>query len=608
VWAIFGNDGRVVADGGLRVTPACASFPFPIGAPMFALRPTFVRRPGCLAAVPFRLLGLAAIGAASTACVVAEDARLPVGVSPEIASPPVAVDAGGASVLSPPPPPPSGCAKGAKGAHPADDACWINAAFGVFVSKRFGSGVATGAQDAPFASIGGALAALRASPNSVRTRVFVCAEEYAEGTVELVDGISVYGYFDCTKNDMQGRWQVDTAAHAKVKATATIALRAKRLVNGSRVESMEFVAADAITAGASSYGLEAVQSKGLLFVRTRIVAGRGGDGADGAAPVQLVSDRTADGTAGTAPSACQWVVIGPGVPNLFVCDVVQASTGGTNACGGVGVPAGPGGGGGKGARVVWREIPAGSPRFVATTPETRTEGQPLVATTTTAQGAVYNSALAVAGSAGGAGASGPNGAGTWSMDGYVAGDGQAGLSGLPGQGGGGGAGGGFISPFLAGGFALGDVWSNGRGSGGGAGGCPGLAGGRGTGGGASVGVYASASVIRFEGGEIATSIAGRAGKGSAGSVATAGGVAGANLGTSDNSRGAAGGRGGFAGASGHGAAGPAYNVVSTGDAPVLAGTSLPLAAAAAGQPASVNTDGVSLPSANAGAVATSYSF
>jgi len=473
--------------------------------------------------------------------------------APPAANKKVGADGGPAVDLPPPPPEPENC-DGTK--LPTATPCTIHEAYGVFVSAK-GSDEGDGTRAHPLQHISTAIAGAAASGR----RVYACAETYDE-VLTLGDGISVFGYFEC-----QGEWKVGGARAVVAPKTGDVAAVAKGIAKPTRIEALEIRGRDATEPSQSSIGLKAEDAGGLSFVNTRIAAGKGMKGKDGAAPIQLVQTGNIDGKASVATADCTLA------PDLFTCDAQHRlpPAGGASRCvGAAGMDGGPGGSGGHSGRYSYRTRQAGDPFGVCLTPEkspprqcylldvgdTVTNGGNQPATAQTAAGAIVASTSAVAGLPGSDGVDGATGVWKLTSDGFVPGDGTDGSSGTPGQGGGGGAGEAMEYPGAPISF-----WG-GNGAGGGAGGCPGLAGKSGTGGGASIAVLATRSAMRFDAkSEVVAGAGGTGGAGHAASAYTLGGAPGvAPSQMPAYTRGAPGGRGGEGGVSGHGASGPSIGI------------------------------------------------
>ncbi|MEO6420345.1 MAG: hypothetical protein ABIP39_13090, partial [Polyangiaceae bacterium] len=355
---------------------------------------------------------------------------------------------------------------------PTADACAIDEKFGLFVSSSRGSPAGTGTMAQPFPTIQQAIDAAKTS----KLRVYVCAESYKE-SLTLADGVSLFGYFDCSTpkwTTSQGRARVDSPTSPAVTVT--------NATSATRVEAFEFNAPDATASSGSSIGLIAVGSPGVSIFYSRIHAGTGKKGADGVEGVQLTQSGTLNGETNTTFNECT-------LPTVVCTANNSGGVGGTSICNGAaGHNGGNGGHGGFSGRY---SEPAG----VVVVQDPPTMGTPQPGTATTAVGANFDFVHSAA--PGGKGTDGANGAsstviGAFSAQGYAPADGAADGSGNPGIGGGGGAG---VGP---GGNMNGNTdWYGASGAGGGAGGCPGLAGTPGKGGGASVAIIAISSPLQL---------------------------------------------------------------------------------------------------------------
>jgi hypothetical protein len=444
---------------------------------------------------------------------------------------------------------------------------------GIFVSASKGIEGADGAKTRPVKTIAAGLALASAK----RLPLIVCPDTYAEA-VTLVDGITMFGYFDCTDlttwRRVEHRSVILSPTSPAVIATS---LSSSTRVEGFDVQAPDFVGSAAEGPAASSFGMIVKGTTALELGEVSIRAGNGQDGRDGVEP-SAGPVESANNVGGPAPVQAECENKPPILMcSSFVAVVIDGRDGAKSSCGG-----GAGGKGGDGP-VVRNSAYAAIVSSVAAT------GAPATASATTAAGGAPAGLGANSGTGGSAGAFGPNGAnGAWSLtaDAFVPGDGTAGSAGLPGQGGGGGAGTTVLwnplsypapAPFPSNSLPAG-VWYGAAGAGGGAGGCGGLPGTPGTGGGASVGLLVVDSVVAFGGSSrIASAKGGRGGKGTLGTLGTSGGAGGAGGSSGMTIRGAAGGKGGDGGAaglSGQGAPGPSIALVYMGTRPVLAGTEL----------------------------------
>ena len=470
----------------------------------------------------------------------------------------------GSQAQEAPPPPPQDPATNAN--PPVTGAPLV----GVFVSSSRGRDEASG-NSGPEAlkTLGAAIK--RAKERG--QRVLACAETYTESVV-LVDGVSMFGGFDCSQAD---GWRAGPT-RTRIEAPTSPALAATGINLETRVDGFELTAPSfdkeaPSDAPRSSVGAEIRGSARLTIANSILRAGAAGSGKDGVEGATNVENATAfartggDATPAGSSNLCPYFGGCAGRTSF------GGSFGGTSSCA-VGAAGGPGGRGGDG------QLLGGA--GVCAAIEVR--GQPFVATASTAKGSIgycqdYNSGGPVrffygGGDRGANGADGADGTnGTWSLSQtgeFVAGAGTAGKDASPGQGGGGGGGANFNSncnSLCPNGPALTAYrWSS-AGGGGGAGGCAGLAGTPGTGGGASIGALVVDSPLTFVGTRLASAQGGAGGAGTLGSA----GLAGANGGaTADQGgSGGVGGRGGAAGLSGHGAPGPSIALAYSGQRPSL---------------------------------------
>lgn len=453
----------------------------------------------------------------------------------------------GALPPAPPPPPVQGIAN-----------------VGIFVSSSRGLADGDGTKARPL----GTLAAAIAVAKSKNLPVNACAETYTEA-VTLLDGVTMYGYFDC-RND----WKRVTT-HATITSSTSPAVLAENLALPSNFEGFDIAAPDIAgaaklgTVAETSYGMIVRASKNLSIAEVTLRAGKGQDGADGAEAEENV-ELSSSTKGGAAESQHECAVIDPkthfkSCPYLVATAAYSdGSPGGVSQCK-VGPNGGPGGTGGAGP--IFRN---GNPVQPMTTEQAY--GKPLVATAETAAGGT--------GRKGADGVSGVNGThGQWSFDQngtFVPGNGSAGSVGAPGQGGGGGNGsmrwyfrnvdGTWMATSAPDG-----VWYGATGAGGGAGGCGGVPGESGRGGGASIGLLVVTSeTITLEKSRIESGKGGRAGRGAVGTAGLPGSSGGPIDGASYSGKsGADGGNGGPAGMSGHGAPGPSIGLAFKGSRPAV---------------------------------------
>ena len=370
---------------------------------------------------------------------------------------------------------------------------------GVFVSFSKGNdATGDGSQEKPLGSIG---AGLRKGQTD-RKRVLVCAETYAE-QVTLIDGVSMYGYFDCSG----APWKLDETKRAKIAPTKSPAVRAENLKEPTRLEGFEIVgpelgpraAGDEAPFVVSSVGVFVTGSKNVVFSKSTIAGGHGADGVDGLGGGVVTSTATRTPQRGKNEGACASPLVCSGANpsmnpggqgGLFKCDGVDGNPGGT---------------GGGGCQKSATE-PKNSCYFTAL----GSAGDPTPGTSQIASGGALVStpltmgANGVDGSPGTTGAAGASGRLSLDVAGPGVIDGSVGDNGASGQGGGGGGG-------------LGWSYDGNRdlaasGGGGGAGGCGGRRASRGGwSGGSSVGIYVVASTIALEKETIRGGLGGRAG-------------------------------------------------------------------------------------------------
>lgn len=453
---------------------------------------------------------------------------------------------------------------------------------GVFVSSSLGRDDGTGSSLRPVKTLKQAFELAR----DRKLRVIACAEVYEED-LELIDGVSAYGYYDCKKTP----WERG-APRAVIKAPHTPAVVAKGIKQPTRIEGFEMRApnldgAPATDTSGTSVGLEVRGSSNLTISEALLHGGKGAPGTDGSdGPTNSLATETDGAAAVDQTSRTCFPIFFAGV--YIDCDnqSVIGPAGGTTTCA-IGPAGGPGGQGGDG-----RWWSSGIPSNKAA----EFRGRPLTATAATAVGGLNTSppgsGTGLPGTDGAQGEDGPEGSnGAWSLTaaGFARGNGTAGGAGQPGQGGGGSAGTqGWYQPNGALRSAPSDsYYASATGAGGGGGGCGGRPGTPGTGGGASIGALVIDSGVTFERTRIESAEGGRAGKGNLATQPTRGSFGG--VGTKHTivttGKGGDGGAGGNGGASGHGAPGPSIALAYSNAKPALADVQLAPGPAGAGQPA-----------------------
>lgn len=465
----------------------------------------------------------------------------------------------------------------------------LNEQFGVFVSTR-GSDTANGTRSAPLATVS---AGIRLAKQYGR-RVYVCAGTYKENVV-MEDGVPMLGGIDCTTD-----WKFSKTTRARIEAPSSPAVIAKNITTATRLDGFEILAPDAALASEHSMAVFAVDSVGLTIAHSRLQAGRGGDGTNGAAPTTLIPSGNPNGVDGEPALRC-------GAGQCTTASTLAA--GGNGACSGVAGHDGfAGGTGGRGGTYditiqgVWTPVKYASKIGMLTLLFDDTTSDGLAGQGPGGAGGT-SGVHAQDGAAGLAGKDGHNGSSygyALAADGLTVASGTKGTDGEPGKGGGGEGGTASGLPQLTGGRTRG--WG---GPGGGAGGCPGLAGEAGTGGGASIALAAYASPVRVEACELVTSTGGNGGQGTLPSLPTAGGVGGLVSGFTQ--RAGHGGAGGHAGISGHGAGGPSIGIGWAGTEPVVTDTTYKIGPGGAGAPAKTG-NGVTIPASESGVTAEKKSL
>ncbi len=416
---------------------------------------------------------------------------------------------------------------------------------GVFASPR-GTSRGNGFRELPFATL---TEALKQAKKTGRP-VYACDEGtgYAEVLTidEKLDGVSLYGGYDCTT------WTRRPGARTLVHAAAQTALKLSGLVSGIVIEAFEVQAANATAPAASSLAVIVDHSANVVFRDVRIQAGDGGDGAPGTDGAKGDDGPTTGSAQLGTPALCPGVLkiqAGGGWSSESVCGS-HGGTGGQATLGGLGL-----------------KSSAGTPQSNVVKPGFDNGAG------SDATGGV----LAANGSDGLPGAPGvvSEASGRFSQSGYTAAPpGQDGADGWPGQGGGGGG------ASNGSGDCIGA-----SGGAGGIGGCGGRHGKGGASGGASVALLTWASAVSLDACEL---VAGRGGSGGNGGIGGSGGIGGdGSIGGSGfygpdsgipvawpGGQGGQGGNGGSGGPGAGGNGGPSYLMVYQGSAPVIANTKL----------------------------------
>ncbi len=407
-----------------------------------------------------------------------------------------------------------------------------DASAAVFVSP-VGSNANPGTRVLPMLTMS---AALSLASTSGKSQVYVDQGLYL-GTVQLVNGISVYGGYSSA-----GGWSRSAANISEIRGTtpsgsALFGVVGDGITSSTTLDRLKITTSNAPGVGVSTYALHCTSCPFVVVKNCTLAAGNGSAGSPGSGGT---TGANGTGGSGGANGSCDTNVSAPGGGGgTSTC----SRTGGAGGAGsyanvnGLGGQLGVGGsGGGNGG--AW--------------------GDPGAAGQTGVIGAV-----------GGAGTNGPGGS-SGSIDAglWVGSDGVSGTTGNPGNGGGGGGGGGGQSCTLC------TKGTGNGGGGGGAGGCGGIAGVGGTAGGGSFGAFfRNTTGFTILNSNIQSGSGGAGGSGAAGGSGGTGGVGGAGASLCSPSEvgrggnGGTGGNGGPSGASGGGAGGiswAVYRVVSLG--------------------------------------------
>ena len=215
---------------------------------------------------------------------------------------------------------------------PAESACVIDNAAGVFVAPTGDDTAGQGTKSAPFKTFGKAVLVAKATSK----RVYACASTYAEAVVldAATDGVSIYGGLACPGADAGAAWSYTGARAVLAPAATGYALKAEGVTKSLQLEDLEFVAKDAAAPGGSSIAAFVKGSSKLTLRRVRLVAGNGAAGGAGSSAVTNHTAQARDGNPGAANT--------PGAARACACPNANASTG---AIGGTPNAANAGGGG-----------------------------------------------------------------------------------------------------------------------------------------------------------------------------------------------------------------------------------------------------------------------
>jgi hypothetical protein len=403
-----------------------------------------------------------------------------------------------------------------------------DAAQAIFVVAAGGSDMNPGTRSQPMATLP---AAINRAAQQLKD-VYVGKGTYnMSGTLNLKDGVSLYGQYDPTNN-----WSRAAANETTISAGVT-AIMGNMITGETHVEGFTIKAANATTAGESSYGVNLMYLTGLVVVRyNRIEAGNGAAGNPG-------TDFS------TAPAGIDGIDGANGEPDDDA-ETIPGGLGGQSPAGNTG---GKGGNGGKSPGF---QGEAGAPGAAD-----GADGGP--------GGGAGNP-----GTAGANGTSAPNGAngtngiagaafGGIGFFGYVPSNGTSGTDGVDGKGGGGGGGGGGQECT----FCQEGAGNSGGGGGGGGSGGDGGTGGRG--GGGSFAIHTADANALIANNTLISKSGGNGGKGGTGGPGGSGGEGGEGGSASltqigRGGDGGQGGRGGHAGSGGGGGGGPSIGLQITG--------------------------------------------
>ena len=430
---------------------------------------------------------------------------------------------------------------------PADDACVLDNALGVFVASAAdaegdaaaGEGGAEsasgdGSMARPYTTIAQGLANLGS-----KARIYVCNGPYGE-QVNVTTAVSVYGGLSCASGPAGRVWSYVGGSAQVISPSPLYALSVVGAATGSvTIEDVSFATPSATAAGGSSLAA-LITSSAVNLVRVTLSAGSGGNGAPGADGIQNPN------YTGTAPDGGSQVTPGPPGSGTFQ---IAGGVGGLNRCTHSGVSAG--GGGGYGCAGDGLGSP-GTAMPKAPVTATGRDGLP---------GADGGAGSSPAGDPGADGLAGDAGLaaevfGSLSATGWTPGPGKDGDPGNPGQGGAG-----ATDPLYG---SCGSSTQSIGGGGGGAGGCGGAGGKGGGGGGASIALASVTSTIELTACTLSAAAAGNGGAGGAGQDGQAGAPGGDAMFPAEHAAGGAGGNGAGGSGGAGGAGGISVGILNLG--------------------------------------------
>ncbi|HSO37787.1 MAG TPA: hypothetical protein VLT33_34910, partial [Labilithrix sp.] len=188
---------------------------------------------------------------------------------------------------------PGGDTPKAKEVDGTPDASEITEELGVFVAARGRDGN-PGDRQNPLLTIQAGIE----RGKKLGKRVYVCSGTYREA-LTLSDSIAIIGGLSC---DLP-TWKAG-GAPSRIESPTSPALSAKDITTTTRLEGLDVVAPNASEPSASSIGLLADRAPGLVIVSSKITAGNGARGIDGASGIQLAPAASVAGLPSVVPFKC----------------------------------------------------------------------------------------------------------------------------------------------------------------------------------------------------------------------------------------------------------------------------------------------------------------
>jgi plastocyanin len=423
-----------------------------------------------------------------------------------------------------------------------------NIASAIFVSP-YGNDANPGTPGQPVLTIAQGLSNAQAAG---KTQVYVAAGTYSVTTLNLVDGIWIFGAYSPYD------WSRSDSNITEIDSTSSIAIAANNFTQTLVLDHLKIVSASATSNGGSSYGIFLNNASTVVVHGCTIIAGNGANGvagSNGSNGATGVSDPNQNG--GNGCSSCNFGSCfqpTPGDPGQAALGPCFGRNGGAGGNAGFGAASN---GSDAGAGFGHGQCPGGSGCGGA--------GGAGGGTAIDSPSGV-DGGNGVAGANGAAGSDGSSGQENYLSTGYSGISGGNGTDGSGGGAGGGGGGGGGVSQIN------GCQWYGGAGGGGGGAGCGGKGGSGGISGGASIGIYAWQTTLFVNASAITTAGGGNGGNGGTGGSGGAGGTGG-NGGqrqadiqfaphvSGAGGRGGAGGNGANGGSAGGGPGGPSIGVL-----------------------------------------------